>query len=263
MVAEILEASQLRSEEVPREDVQRLARAAAMLEVAATGLDAVGVSAVLHSRGLDCQPVECQRLMDRLDQFLPELGALLIDRRLERFAERLKLSVEQVVTALRPNVVDGEISTRVLADAIIGTDNGQLANWQAIEVLARAMSDRDLAARILLTQTSDLPTFYRHYVEDEDIVTLTGRVEVGACWAGARYREVSLLADDALKEALFALTAERFQLAGVAGNELVLQAGEVEDDECPHVISECVSKGVSRAIPNIPITVEVHKQVLW
>jgi len=262
VVAEILEASRPRGEEVSGESEQHLSRAATMLEVVATGLDASGVSAVLHSRGLDRLRIECQHVMDHLVQSLPELGAVLIDRRLERFAERLRLSVEQVVTVLRPYVVAGEVSTRVLSDVILGTENGR-SDWTAIEALAFLMADRHLAARILLTQTGEQPTFYRDYVEDENIVTLTGRIMGRPYWAEARYGEVRLLADDALKEALFALTAEGFQLAGVAGNELVLQVGEDEDDERDRAISECVRKGVSRAIPSIPITVEVQKQVLW
>jgi hypothetical protein len=262
VMADILAMSGAAGERISANPPQRLDCATAVLEAVATGLDAAGVSALLGHSGVACSRVECQQVMAQLDSSLPEIGVLLRDRRLERFAARLQLSVDQVISVLRPYVA-GEVSTRVLSDAIIGTDNGQMANSRAIEVLAYSMADRTLAEKVPLTRPDECPRFYRDFVDAEDIVTLTGRFTARKSWVQARYGEVSLLADDALKEALFALTAKGFQLAGVAGNELVLQVGEVEDDEVDGAISECVMKGVSRAIPSIPITVEVHKQVLW
>jgi hypothetical protein len=243
----------------------REAFAAALLDLVPTGIATPGIHDLLDARfgiSRSARDVE-DAVRQLLSDACPELGEFLRDDRVDRFAGRIGVDAEGFRDAVAGLVSGkGRVDARSLADALRGYDNHNRMHLREFAKLPGIAQDSWVSAHLRLEDRRVRQEYYR-LLEDRSAVTLTGRVYDNVCWAWERNILVSHLADDALKEALFALVAAGYRLAAIAGDEILVEF-DAQADPLADEDAKSVAAGAAEAVlGGIAVPVSVGRYELW
>ena len=187
----------------------------------------------------------------------PELNEYLRDDAVEALAERLGVDAGAIAKSFLKHDEFSPTILTALRKLLLGEPprdgSAKYAEWRQDAWRSLRGLDREGRLEPMIGCGEGSPALYSALL-DRDTVTATGRVLGGLSYAEARGRDYLSLADDAAKEAMFAVVEGGFRLVGFAGPEIVLEVSLKADPGAERTRAErLASEAAGQVLGTIPV----------
>jgi hypothetical protein len=211
--------------------------------------------------GAEVSTVELTGLSDRtLQVVFPELTRYLADDGLTLAAARLgcsRTTLFQHITTGHGCDLTHDDTAEAAFRKIVRGDTSPEGKGYGSDVRMTLANVRQLNVNPDLKESlhgrKGSQTLYRTLF-GQDVVTLTGRARGRMHYSEARRAEYLDLADDALKAALYALVAVGFRVAGVVGEEVVIEMpADIDHNEAAERAARLAAEAAGDVLRGMPV----------